>query len=68
MNRVPKCQGNSCVLNTCKIDSKTKLFEKDCQFFPNKYQTEKTSIMFMQGIDSVSMSYFILYFYNQSTC
>ncbi|XP_028368910.1 calcium-activated chloride channel regulator 4-like [Phyllostomus discolor] len=53
MNRVHKCQGNSCTLNRCRIDSKTKLFEKDCQFFPDKYQTEKTSIMFMQGIDSV---------------
>ncbi|KAM5323143.1 calcium-activated chloride channel regulator 4-like isoform 2-T2 [Glossophaga mutica] len=53
MNRVYKCQGNSCVLNRCRIDSNTKLYEKDCQFFPDKYQTEKTSIMFMQGIDSV---------------
>lgn len=56
MNRVYKCQGNSCVLNKCKIDSKTKLYEKDCQFFPDKVQTEKSSIMFMQGITSVSMS------------
>ncbi|XP_036916822.1 calcium-activated chloride channel regulator 4 [Sturnira hondurensis] len=53
MNRVYKCQGNSCILNRCRIDSKTKLFEKDCQFFLDKYQTEKSSIMFMQGIDSV---------------
>ncbi|XP_067582888.1 calcium-activated chloride channel regulator 4 [Pseudorca crassidens] len=54
INRVYKCQGNSCVAKGCKIDSKTKLYEKDCQFFPDKYQTEKTSIMFMQGIDSVA--------------
>ncbi|XP_007116032.2 calcium-activated chloride channel regulator 4 [Physeter macrocephalus] len=54
INRVYKCQGNSCVTNKCKIDSKTKLYQKDCQFFPDKYQTEKTSIMFMQGIGSVA--------------
>ncbi|XP_032483134.1 calcium-activated chloride channel regulator 4 [Phocoena sinus] len=54
INRVYKCQGNSCVTKRCKTDSKTKLYEKDCQFFPDKYQTEKTSIMFMQGIDSVA--------------
>ncbi|KAB0389465.1 hypothetical protein E2I00_014745, partial [Balaenoptera physalus] len=54
INRVYKCQGNSCVTSRCKTDSKTKLYEKDCQFFPDKYQTEKTSIMFMQGIDSVA--------------
>ncbi|KAB0389466.1 hypothetical protein E2I00_014746 [Balaenoptera physalus] len=49
------CKENSCVTNRCKTDSKTKLYEKDCQFFPDKYQTEKTSIMFMQGIDSISI-------------
>ncbi|XP_036992437.2 calcium-activated chloride channel regulator 4 [Artibeus jamaicensis] len=52
-NRVYKCQGNSCILTRCRTDPKTKLYEKGCQFFPDKYQTEKTSIMFMQGIDSV---------------
>ncbi|XP_065784052.1 calcium-activated chloride channel regulator 4-like [Muntiacus reevesi] len=55
LNRVYMCQGNSCVKHReCKTDSKTKLYEKDCQFFPDKDQTEKTSIMFMQGIDSVT--------------
>ncbi|XP_070261609.1 calcium-activated chloride channel regulator 4-like [Myotis yumanensis] len=53
VNRVYKCQGNSCVFNKCKIDPKTKLYEKNCQFFPDKDQTETTSIMFMQGITSV---------------
>lgn len=53
LNRVYKCQGNSCVFKKCRTDSKTKLYEKDCQFFPHKDQTEKTSIMFMQGINSV---------------
>lgn len=52
-NKVYKCQGNSCSINKCRIDPKTKLYEKDCQFFPDKIQTEKTSIMFMQGIHSV---------------
>ncbi|VFV26159.1 Hypothetical predicted protein [Lynx pardinus] len=53
INRVYKCQGNSCTTRGCRIDSKTKLYEKDCQFFPDKDQTEKASIMFMQGINSV---------------
>uniref|UniRef100_A0A8D1Y461 Calcium-activated chloride channel regulator 1 n=1 Tax=Sus scrofa TaxID=9823 RepID=A0A8D1Y461_PIG len=55
INRVYKCQENNCVTRTCRVDANTKLYEKDCQFFPDKHQTEKTSIMFMQGIDSVSM-------------
>nr|XP_012602989.1 calcium-activated chloride channel regulator 4 [Microcebus murinus] len=53
-NRVYKCQGGSCYARTCRTDSTTKLYEKDCQFFPDKVQTEKASIMFMQSIDSVS--------------
>ncbi|XP_004442976.1 PREDICTED: calcium-activated chloride channel regulator 4 [Ceratotherium simum simum] len=53
INRVYKCQGNSCTARGCRIDSKTKLYEKDCLFFPDKDQTEKASIMFMQGIDSI---------------
>ncbi|XP_048205910.1 calcium-activated chloride channel regulator 4 [Perognathus longimembris pacificus] len=53
-NRVNFCQEGSCVLRRCRIDSTTKLYEKDCQFFPDKDQTEKTSIMFMQSIDSVA--------------
>lgn len=55
MNRVYKCQGNSCIFDKCKIDPKTKLYEKNCQFFPDKVQTEEISIMFMQAITSVSM-------------
>lgn len=55
INRVYKCQENNCVTRTCRVDANTKLYEKDCQFFPDKHQTEKTSIMFMQGIDSVSI-------------
>uniref|UniRef100_A0A8C7B215 Chloride channel accessory 4 n=1 Tax=Neovison vison TaxID=452646 RepID=A0A8C7B215_NEOVI len=53
INRVYKCHGNSCTIRACRIDSETKLYEKDCQFFPDKEQTEKASIMFMQGINSV---------------
>ncbi|KAG8525157.1 Calcium-activated chloride channel regulator 4, partial [Galemys pyrenaicus] len=52
-NRVLQCQGGSCAVKLCKVDSKTKLYEKDCQFFPDQYQTETASIMFMQAIDSV---------------
>uniref|UniRef100_A0A8D1W7E8 Calcium-activated chloride channel regulator 1 n=1 Tax=Sus scrofa TaxID=9823 RepID=A0A8D1W7E8_PIG len=54
VNRVHKCQGGSCATRPCRTDANTKLYEKDCQFFPDKYQIEKTSIMFMQGIDSVA--------------
>uniref|UniRef100_A0A8D0P4W7 Calcium-activated chloride channel regulator 1 n=1 Tax=Sus scrofa TaxID=9823 RepID=A0A8D0P4W7_PIG len=54
INRVYKCQENNCVTRTCRVDANTKLYEKDCQFFPDKHQTEKTSIMFMQGIDSIT--------------
>ncbi|XP_053448781.1 calcium-activated chloride channel regulator 4 [Nycticebus coucang] len=53
-NRVYSCQGGSCYTRPCRIDSTTKLYGKDCQFFPDKVQTEKASIMFMQSIDSVS--------------
>ncbi|XP_007530034.1 calcium-activated chloride channel regulator 4 [Erinaceus europaeus] len=53
-NRVYTCQGNSCVTRQCRINSTTKLYEKDCQFFPDKDQTEKASIMYMQAIDSVT--------------
>ncbi|XP_004603679.2 calcium-activated chloride channel regulator 4-like [Sorex araneus] len=52
-NRVYKDQGGSSVLRACRLNSTTKLYEKDCQFFPDKKQTAKTSIMFMQAIDSV---------------
>uniref|UniRef100_M3Y174 Chloride channel accessory 4 n=1 Tax=Mustela putorius furo TaxID=9669 RepID=M3Y174_MUSPF len=53
INRVYKCQGNRCTIRACRIDSETKLYEKDCQFFPDKEQTEKATIMFMRDINSV---------------
>ncbi|KFO28030.1 calcium-activated chloride channel regulator 4 [Fukomys damarensis] len=52
-NSVYTCQGGSCITRRCRIDPTTKLYEKDCQFFPDKVQTDKASIMFMQSIDSV---------------
>lgn len=54
MNKVHKCQGGSCITRNCRPNSTTQLYEKDCQFFPDKVQTEKSSIMFMQSIDSVT--------------
>uniref|UniRef100_A0A8C5LIX4 VWFA domain-containing protein n=1 Tax=Jaculus jaculus TaxID=51337 RepID=A0A8C5LIX4_JACJA len=54
INRVHSCQGGSCVYKRCRKDSTTNLYEKDCQFFPDKDQSEKASIMFMQSIDSVT--------------
>ncbi|XP_052034442.1 calcium-activated chloride channel regulator 4A [Apodemus sylvaticus] len=54
VNRVHTCQGGSCITRRCRTNSTTKLYEKDCQFFPDKVQSEKASIMFMQSIDSVT--------------
>ncbi|XP_028643986.1 calcium-activated chloride channel regulator 4A [Grammomys surdaster] len=54
VNRVHTCQGGSCITRRCRTNSTTKLYEKDCQFFPDKVQSEKSSIMFMQSIDSVT--------------
>ncbi|GAB1288210.1 Chloride channel accessory 4B [Apodemus speciosus] len=54
VNRVQTCQGGSCITRRCRTNSTTKLYEKDCQFFPDKVQSEKASIMFMQSIDSVT--------------
>ncbi|XP_051021756.1 calcium-activated chloride channel regulator 4 [Acomys russatus] len=54
MNRVYTCQGGSCIARRCRTNSTTKLYEKDCRFFPDKVQSEKASIMFMQSIDSVT--------------
>ncbi|XP_004603681.2 calcium-activated chloride channel regulator 4A-like [Sorex araneus] len=53
LNRVYMHLGGSHVLKPCRFNSTTKLYEKDCQFFPDEKQTAKTSIMFMQAIDSV---------------
>ncbi|KAG8519523.1 Calcium-activated chloride channel regulator 1, partial [Galemys pyrenaicus] len=54
VKRVVMCQGSSCAAKQCRIDSKTKLYEKDCQFFPDKDQIETASIMFMQNINSIN--------------
>uniref|UniRef100_A0A8C6RUI3 VWFA domain-containing protein n=1 Tax=Nannospalax galili TaxID=1026970 RepID=A0A8C6RUI3_NANGA len=54
INRVRTCQGGSCTTRNCRTNSTTKLYEKNCQFFPDKIQSEKASIMFMQSIDSVT--------------
>ncbi|KAM5256400.1 calcium-activated chloride channel regulator 4-like [Ctenodactylus gundi] len=54
VNKFYRCQGGSCVTRNCRTNSTTKLYETGCQFFPDKVQTEKASIMFMQSIDSVT--------------
>ncbi|XP_006984809.1 calcium-activated chloride channel regulator 4A [Peromyscus maniculatus bairdii] len=54
VNRVYRCQGDSCTSRSCRTNSTTKLYEKSCQFFPDKVQSEKASIMYMQSIDSVT--------------
>ncbi|XP_006919440.1 calcium-activated chloride channel regulator 1 [Pteropus alecto] len=49
-----KCQGGSCITKPCRRDSQTGLYEVKCTFIPEKSQTTKESIMFMQSLDSVS--------------
>ncbi|XP_042548184.1 calcium-activated chloride channel regulator 1-like [Dipodomys spectabilis] len=48
------CQGGSCVTRPCRRDSQTRLYEAKCTFIPDKSQTTKDSIMFMQNLDSVT--------------
>uniref|UniRef100_A0A8D2AG98 Calcium-activated chloride channel regulator 1 n=1 Tax=Sciurus vulgaris TaxID=55149 RepID=A0A8D2AG98_SCIVU len=50
---VRKCQGGSCIDKSCRIDKLTGMYEKDCEFIPQRQQTEKASIMFAQSINSV---------------
>ncbi|XP_026970042.1 calcium-activated chloride channel regulator 1 [Sagmatias obliquidens] len=52
-NVLQKCQGGSCVTQSCKSDRVTGLYEKGCEFIPNEFQTEKASIMYSQSIRSV---------------
>ncbi|XP_058991942.1 calcium-activated chloride channel regulator 1 [Mustela lutreola] len=47
------CQGGSCAWKPCKIDQATGLYKEGCEFIPNKFQTEKASIMFSPSINSV---------------
>ncbi|XP_041508745.1 calcium-activated chloride channel regulator 3A-1-like [Microtus oregoni] len=52
-NVVQECRGRSCIARQCRRDSKTGLLEPKCTFIPDKSQTAKDSIMFMQSLDSV---------------
>ncbi|XP_068950663.1 calcium-activated chloride channel regulator 1-like [Petaurus breviceps papuanus] len=52
-NRVHACSGGSCSIRSCRTNPQTGKLNQDCLFIPDKVQTEKTSIMFMQSIDSV---------------
>ncbi|XP_045403558.1 calcium-activated chloride channel regulator 1-like [Lemur catta] len=48
-----ECNGGSCITRPCRRDSQTGLYEAKCTFIPDKSQTAKESIMFMQNLDSV---------------
>ncbi|XP_069334263.1 calcium-activated chloride channel regulator 1-like [Eulemur rufifrons] len=48
-----ECNGGSCITRPCRHDSQTGLYEAKCTFIPDKSQTAKESIMFMQNLDSV---------------
>ncbi|XP_054422903.1 calcium-activated chloride channel regulator 1 [Pteronotus mesoamericanus] len=52
-SKVQKCQGGSCFTRECKFDRVTGLYEEGCEFIPDTYQREKSSIMFSQSINSV---------------
>ncbi|KAF5923588.1 hypothetical protein HPG69_010983 [Diceros bicornis minor] len=47
-------QGGSCITRPCRRDSQTGLYEAKCTFIPEKSQTARESIMFMQSLDSVT--------------
>ncbi|XP_056671365.1 calcium-activated chloride channel regulator 1-like [Monodelphis domestica] len=53
VNRVLKCSNKSCAIKMCKTNRKTGMYEAKCQFIPEKSQSAKASIMFMQSLDSV---------------
>lgn len=40
-------------LQSCLLDPQTSLPTKECQFYPNKYQNTKSSIMYLPSVDSV---------------
>ncbi|XP_004480964.1 calcium-activated chloride channel regulator 1-like [Dasypus novemcinctus] len=48
-----ECKEGSCITRPCRRDSQTGLYEAKCRFIPEKSQTAKESIMFMQNLDSV---------------
>ncbi|XP_074077861.1 calcium-activated chloride channel regulator 1-like [Macrotis lagotis] len=54
VNRVLKCSNNSCAIKRCKTNRQTGMYETKCQFIPEKSQKAKTSIMFMQSLNSVT--------------
>ncbi|XP_057570051.1 calcium-activated chloride channel regulator 1 isoform X2 [Hippopotamus amphibius kiboko] len=47
-------QGVRCITRPCRHDSQTGLYEPKCTFIPEKSQTAKESIMFMQSLHSVA--------------
>ncbi|XP_008057657.1 epithelial chloride channel protein-like [Carlito syrichta] len=51
---VHDCKGDSCINRPCRRDSKTGLYEARCSFIPEKSQTARESIMYMQHFESVT--------------
>ncbi|XP_043859043.1 calcium-activated chloride channel regulator 1-like [Dromiciops gliroides] len=54
VKRVLKCSNKSCAIKMCKTNQRTGMYESKCQFFPEKSQKAKASIMFMQSLNSVA--------------
>ncbi|XP_028643985.1 calcium-activated chloride channel regulator 3A-1-like [Grammomys surdaster] len=52
-NVISECRGGSCLTKKCRRDSKTGLYDPKCTFIPNKSQTTRASIMYMQSLDFV---------------
>ncbi|XP_028919307.1 calcium-activated chloride channel regulator 1-like [Ornithorhynchus anatinus] len=51
--RVIVNQGGSYIERLCRSDDQTGLYEAKCVFIPKQDQEEKSSLMFMQSLDSV---------------
>ncbi|XP_063797574.1 calcium-activated chloride channel regulator 1-like [Pseudophryne corroboree] len=53
-NIIQECEGDSCLVRLCKIDSNTGLYEQGCLFLPDEDQHVQESIMYSQALPSVT--------------
>ncbi|XP_075038536.1 calcium-activated chloride channel regulator 1-like [Mixophyes fleayi] len=53
-NVIQECEGDSCLIRMCNIDSNTGLYEEGCLFLPEKDQDVQESIMYLQALPSVT--------------
>ncbi|XP_032883719.1 calcium-activated chloride channel regulator 1-like [Amblyraja radiata] len=48
---IKDCSSGSC--SNCTINDRTRLYDKGCNFYPDKVQTGSSSIMYNQGLENV---------------